>query len=142
MMGTAEQLQSSLHDLDTRLRVIESKPQETLIRQVAAIHQEMGILNHSMLLLNHSLADVGEIKARMASMGSEIDQYDARLRNINRKFGDLQLSHKELSNGVGQLKSDVAGIKTGIDHTHDSITTSLDQLQQSSGLLSAVRNSL
>lgn len=64
-----------------------------------------------MLLLNHSLADVGEIKARMASMGSEIDQYDSQLRNINRKFGDLQLSHKELSSGVDQLKSDVAGIK-------------------------------
>ena len=33
-------------------------------------------------------------------------------------------------------------LQTGIDQTHDSITTSLDQLQQSSGLLSAVRNSL
>jgi len=67
-----------------------------------------------MLLLNHSLADVGEIKARMASMGSEIDQYDAQLRNINQKFGDLQLSHKELSSGIDQLKSDVAGIKVHV----------------------------
>jgi len=43
MMGTAEQLQLSLHDLNTRLAVIESKPQETLIRQVEAIHQEVSL---------------------------------------------------------------------------------------------------
>ena len=40
-MGVVEQLSSSYQNLDGRLRVIESKPQETLIRQVEAIHQEV-----------------------------------------------------------------------------------------------------
>ena len=43
VLGMAEGLHSSLRELDTRLKVIESKPQETLIRQVAAIHQEVSL---------------------------------------------------------------------------------------------------
>ena len=40
-MAVVERLNSSYQNLDGRLRVIESKPQETLIRQVEAIHQEV-----------------------------------------------------------------------------------------------------
>ena len=44
-MGLVEQLSSSYQNLDGRLRVIESKPQETLIRQVEAIHQEVKLMS-------------------------------------------------------------------------------------------------
>ena len=44
-------------------------------------------------------------------MGSEIHKFDSQLRDGNRKFGDLQLSHTELSSSVDQLKSDVSGVK-------------------------------
>lgn len=64
-----------------------------------------------MLLLNHSLSDVTVIKERMASIGSQISQYDARLREINRNFGDLQLSHTNLTNGIDRMKGDITMVK-------------------------------
>lgn len=140
MSNTVTRLDETSEDkfqsLNDRLKKIEDSPHLELIEQVDAIHNEMRLLNGSMSLLSQSLSDVQNMRTQMASMSGMMESYDSQLLGLHRDLGDLTNAHTTLEEKVGGLSEDLAGLQGKVDDVEKAITTSHEQMQQSSDLLS------
>ena len=78
---------------------------------MAALNQSMSILNKNTALLNRSLSDVQDIRNRMASLKVVIDNYDSRLREIQRNVGDVQHKGTQLESELDGINDSLAEVK-------------------------------
>ncbi len=60
----------------------------------------MAVLDVNMEILNRSLGELDEVREQMASMGSTLSSYDAKLKDLSATIGDTVHDNTDMQDSI------------------------------------------